>query len=209
MGPHTNTRRWFAHGLLLAVLLLPVQSFAQSRGTFRAPQDSPRRNQSRRAPSAQRKASTAGMNTFVQRLMEVKPERRREMLANNRRFQRLPTAQRRAIEARLQRFDRLPANERELLVQRYQLFSRLDPSRQSQARTMYREWSQLPRARRNRITQVVRRLRNSPPENRAEILQSERFAGMFDQEDREIIDRLLGLTPEQQAVTDRAPAGDR
>jgi hypothetical protein len=202
------TWRCLAASVLLAALWLPLQASAQSRETFRAPQDSPRRDQSPRSPAADRRRAAAGaMNAFVQRLMEVAPARRREMLANNRRFQRLPTAQRRAIEARLQRFDRLPAEERELMVQRYQLFSRLNPARQSQARTAYREWSGLPRARRNRITQAVRRLRNSTPEGRLEILESERFAGLFDEEDRQIIERLLSLTP--PVVTDRAPARDR
>jgi hypothetical protein len=88
------------------------------------------------------------------------------------------------------------------MVQRYQLFSRLGPSRQSQARTVYREWSELPRARCNRITQAVRRLRNSPPEGRHDLLESERFAGQFDQDDREMIEKLLSLTP-PRAATDR------
>ena len=202
MPRRTITVRWVTGCLLLAALWLPTRGFAQPRDTFRPVQNVSPNNRARRAEPKRPNSSRGSMNAFVQRLMEVNPARRREMLANNRRFQRLPTAQRRTIEARLERFDKLPANDRELMVQRYQLFSRLGPNRQSQARTVYREWSELPRARRNRITQVVRRLRNTPPKGRQDLLESERFAGQFDQDDRAIIEKLLSLTP-PRAATDR------
>jgi len=185
--------RCFASLLLAAGLC--VAAAAQNRETFRPAQDAPRRQS---GATAGRAAGANGINAFVQRLMEVEPERRKELLANNRRFQRLPAAQRRAIENRLREFDKLPAERRELLIQRYQLFSSLGPNQQTQARVLFRQWTALPRPRRTAIAQAVRRLRNAQPNARAEMMTSERFTGLFDESERDLIERLLELAPAQR-----------
>lgn len=181
--------------LLLATGLCVAPAAAQSRDTFRPAQDAPRRPS---GANADRAAGANGINAFVQRLMEVEPERRKELLAKNRRFQRLPAAQRRAIENRLREFDKLPAERRELLIQRYQLFSSLGPTQQAQARTLFRQWTALPRPRRTAIVQAVRRLRNAQPNARAEMMTSERFTTLFDESERDLIERLLELAPSQR-----------
>lgn len=185
-------QRCFA-SLLLAASLCVATAAAQSRDTFRPAQDAPRRP----AADADRTARANSINSFVQRLMEVEPERRKELLANNRRFQRLPAAQRRAIENRLREFDKLPAERRELLIQRFQLFSSLGPNQQTQARTLFRQWNALPRPRRTAIAQAVRRLRNAQPGARAEMIASERFERLFDESERGLIEKLLELAPAQ------------
>jgi hypothetical protein len=190
MRRQTVFERSFA-GLLLAAGLFVVTAAAQSRETFRPAQDAPRR------PAAE-DARANSINAFVQRLMEVEPDRRKELLANNRRFQRLPAAQRRAIETRLRQFDELPAERRELLIQRYQLFSSLGPNQQTQARTLFRQWTALPRPRRTAIVQAVRRLRNAQPDARAGMIASESFATLFDESDRALIEQLLELAPPQR-----------
>ncbi len=187
-------QRCFA-SLLLAASLCAATAAAQSRDTFRPAQDSPRRPA---GADADRAARANSINAFVQRLMEVEPERRKELLANNRRFQRLPAAQRRAIEDRLRQFDKLPAERRELLIQRYQLFSSLGPNQQTQARALFRQWTALPRPRRVAIVQAVRRLRNAQPDARAEIIASERFSERFDDAERELIKKLLELAPRRR-----------
>ncbi|MDA0207127.1 MAG: DUF3106 domain-containing protein [Acidobacteria bacterium] len=184
-------QRCFA-SLFLAVSLWVAPAAAQRRDTFSPAQDAPRRPA---GPNAARAARANSINAFVQRLMEVEPDRRKELLANNRRFQRLPSAQRRAIENRLREFDKLPAERRELLIQRYQLFSRLGPNQKTQARSLFREWTALPRPRRTAIVQAVRRLRNAQPEARAEMMASERYATLFGESERDLIERLLELAP--------------
>lgn len=180
--------------LLLAVSLGVATAPAQSRDTFRPAQDAPRR-----PADADRSVRANAINAFVQRLMEVEPERREELLANNRRFQRLPAAQRRAIEDRLREFDKLPPERRELLIQRYQLFSSLGPNQQTQARTLFRQWTALPRPRRTAIVQAVRRLRNAQSDARAEMLASERFTRLFDEFERDLIERLVELAPQRES----------
>jgi hypothetical protein len=189
-------QRCFA-SLLLAASLCVATAAAQSRDTFRPAQDAPRR------PSADRAARANSINGFVQRLMEVEPERRKEILANNRRFQRLPAAQRRAIEDRLREFDKLPAERRELLIQRYQLFSSLGPNQQTQARALFGQWTALPRPRRTAIVQAVRRLRNAQPDARAEMMASERFSTLFGDSERALIERLLELAPPPEQRRER------
>jgi len=181
--------------LLLAASLGVATAAAQSRDTFRPAQDAPRRPA---GPDANRSARANSINAFVQRLMEVEPDRRKELLANNRRFQRLPAAQRRAIENRLREFDKLPAERRELLIQRYQLFSSLGPNQQTQARSLFRQWTGLPRPRRTAIVQAVQRLRNAQPDARAEMLASERFTTLFDESERGLIEKLLELAPRRE-----------
>lgn len=195
--------RIFVCILALAGMLAPVCAVAQSRSLLRRVQDSPRQDRAQRPPNR------PGLNQFIERLMQLEPTRRREMLANNRRYQRLPEAQRREIERRLEEFDKLPLARREMLIQRFQLFSRLRPEQQAEARRLYRAWSQLPRDRRLRITQAVQRLHNADPEARRHALESERFAELYDNDDRSLIEGLLSLRPEPDAgqgpLTDKAP----
>jgi hypothetical protein len=198
-------QRCFA-SLLLAVSLCVATATAQRRDTFSPAQDAPRRPS---GPDAARAARANSINAFVQHLMEVKPDRRRELLAKNRRFQRLPAPQRRAIGNRLREFDKLPAERRELLIQRYQLFSRLGANQQTQARRLFRQWTDLPRPRRTAIVRAVRRLRNTQPDARAEMMATERFATLFGESEHALIERLLELAPPTDQRRDRQSAPGR
>lgn len=195
--------------LLLASLAVAAPVLAQSRDAYRRVQTAPPREQSRRTDGDRAAAARNTLNAFIQSLMQVDPEQRRELLANNRRFQRLPAAQRRAIQSRLDEFDKLPADRRELLLQRYELFSRLRQNQQSEARALFRDWNRLPRERRNRVTLAVRRLRNASPEDRRQALTSERFANLYVEEDQRLIERLLNLEPQSEGASAEASDEER
>ncbi len=134
-------------------------------------------------------------NEFIERLMEMEPDRRSQFLESNQRFQRLPQAERERIERRLEQFDKMPAEKRELLISRFQLFSRLRPEQQRLARSLYDDWSKLRRDRRNRISAAVRRLRRAQPETRERLMSSARFNAMFDKDEKKMIEDILDLQP--------------
>jgi len=48
------------------------------------------------------------------------------------------------------------------------------------------------------VAQTVRRLRNAQPDARAKMIASERFTALFDDSERDLIERLLELTPPQR-----------
>ncbi|MEZ5367237.1 MAG: DUF3106 domain-containing protein [Bryobacterales bacterium] len=130
-----------------------------------------------------RKAARRGppsAEDFLMRLVEMPPERRREMLANSPRFQRLPPAQRRRILDRVQQIDKMNPEERAALLERYHLFSRLPPEKRERARELYGEWSKLPAARRQMMTRAVGRLRGISLADRAAALESGRGFGVRD-----------------------------
>ena len=93
-----------------------------------------------RPPAARRPAPNA--EDFVMRLVQQPPERRREMLANNQRFQRLPRKQRQKVLDRLEQIDKMKPAERAQLIERYHLFSRLEPAKRERARELYVEWGE-------------------------------------------------------------------
>ena len=182
-----------------ALYVAPAPLEAQAGGVIRRVQRGvPKKGAQRIVPGTRQQARRQNTNDFIQRLMQMEPQRRREFLKNNQRYQRLPKANRESIEQRLKQFDKMPAEQRELLVSRYQLFSRLRPEQQKQARGIYNQWSKMPRERRNRVSAAVRRLRQAQPEQRAQMMGSSRYMEMFDEGERGMIEQILELQPAGQ-----------
>jgi hypothetical protein len=132
---------------------------------------------------------------FVMRLVEQPPARRRQMLDNSPRFQRLPEAQRKRILARLHQIDAMSPQEREGLLERYHLFSRLEPDKRERARELYRDWVKLPAERRRTMTRAVARLRGIEAGDRAKALESEAVTSRFSAEERALVGEIVGLAP--------------
>jgi len=132
---------------------------------------------------------------LVMRLVETPPDKRRELLDDNPRFQRLPPFQRRRILDRLKQIDEMPPEERAQLVERYHLFSRLEPARRERARELYQEWVRLPPARRQMMTRAVGRLRGMEPSARPEALESGPMKERFSATERKLIGEIAELAP--------------
>jgi len=198
--------RYRAIALAVAALAWPAapQLAAQPGPARQIVQAEPQRG-GRPGPRPGKKGPGAGrrpdLNDTVLRLMQLPPERRREVLRSNPRLRNMPPAQRRELLQRMERIDRMSPDDRELLLQRYQLFSRLRPEQQGEARALYRRWAALPRARRALMTRGVQRLRGLPAEERMAALESKGFQDRFSQQELEMLRDLVELTgPERRAV---------
>ena len=139
-----------------------------------------------------------GPEDLIMRLVETPPEKRRELLDDNPRFQRLPPFQRRRILDRLKQIDEMPPQERAQLVERYHLFSRLEPAKRERARELYLEWGKLPAARRQMMTRAVGRLRGIDPGDRQAALESEAMKERFSASERKLIAEIAELAPGPQ-----------
>ena len=146
-----------------------------------------------RNPQARRSAPNA--EDFIMRLVQQPPERRREILAKNQRFQKLPRRQRQRILDRLKQIDEMKPQERAQLVERYNLFSRLEPAKRERARELYQDWVKIPSTRRRMMTQAVARLRRLDPARRPAALESQGFTSRFTEDERKLIGEIVEIAP--------------
>jgi hypothetical protein len=142
-----------------------------------------------------RRRPAMGAEDYIMRLVEMPPERRRELLNRSPRFRRLPEPERKRILARLKQIDEMPSAEREQLLERYHLFSRLPPEKRERARELYRDWTRLPAERRRMMTRAVGRLRAVDPSQRAKALESEEMTSRFDEKELALIREIVDLAP--------------
>jgi hypothetical protein len=183
-------RRLALAALVGAALVWTAPAEAQVR---RPAQRAAKKGIVERAGSPRRQGLAA--EDLVMRLVEAPPEKRRELLDDNPRFQRLPPQQRRRILNRLKQIDEMRPDERAALVERYHLFSRLEPAKRERARELYQEWSKLPAARRQMMTRAVGRLRGIDPANRPTALESEPMKERFTEAERKLIGEIVDLAP--------------
>lgn len=172
---------------LVAGLALAVAQPAPAQAPRAAKKGIVPRKAARRAPPS--------AEDFLMRLVEMPPERRKEMLAKSPRFQRLPEAQRRRMLDRLDQIDKMKPEERAALLERYHLFSRLPEQKRERARALYAEWVKLPPQRRQMMTRAVGRLRAIAAERRAEALKSEPMTSRFNAQERKLIGEIVDLAP--------------
>lgn len=186
-------RRTMLAALVGVTMCCAAPSFAQIRR--------PAQRAAKKGIVEQRRTGGANAEDFIMRLVEQAPERRREMLDNNPRFQSLPRPQRQRILDRLKQIDEMKPEEREQLVERYHLFSRLEPEKRERARELYRQWVKIPGPRRQIMTRAVARLRRLDAAQRRAALQSGAMTDRFNQEERNLIGEIAELAP--------GPEGDR
>ena len=141
------------------------------------------------------RAAARRAEDFIMQLVEQPPDKRRETLAGNPRFQNLPRMQRQRILTRLEQIDQMKPEERAQLIERYHLFSRLDPAKRERARELYRQWITIPGPKRQMMTRAVARLRRLDPEQRPAALASSAFTERFDDRERELIGEIASIAP--------------
>lgn len=76
----------------------------------------------------------------------------------------------------------------------------LTPEQKDQARQVFGQMRQLPPDRRRMVTSAIRDLRAMPPAQRDQIIDSDRFKGMFSDQERDIVRGAsrLPLAPESE-----------
>ncbi len=114
-------------------------------------------------------------------------------------FRSLPVQQQQRLENRLQHFNSLPPQEQQRRLNRIETWEHLTPQQKTQARELASQWKTLPPERQKMMKTAIADLRAMPPDQRERVLESERFKGMFSDQERNMLRETtkLPLAPAQ------------
>jgi Protein of unknown function (DUF3106) len=117
-------------------------------------------------------------------------------------FRKLPAQQQQQLVNRLQKFNSLPPEEQQRRLSRIETWEHLTPQQKTQARQLAQQWKQLSPDRQRMMKTAIGDLRAMPPEQRESVLESERFKGMFSDQERKMLRETtkLPLAPAQAPV---------
>ena len=102
-------------------------------------------------------------------------------------FRKLPSQQQQRLVNRLQKFNSLPPQEQQRRLNRIETWEHLTPPQKQQARQLAQQWKQLPPDRQRMMKTAIGDLRAMPPEQRDSVLESDRFKGMFSEQERNML----------------------
>ncbi len=192
---------WMAVALVLATMMVSpclAQRLAQrNSSSFRQVQQ---RQGGQNHPPA-RQQGHAG--DWLRHYQGVPPGERERALQNDPGFRHLPPERQQMLRQQLQpAFSSLPPQQQQRMLNRMETWEHLTPEQKQQARQVHGQLSQLPADRRRMVTTAVRDLSAMPPAQREQIIDSNRFRGMFSPQEREIMrgaSRLPLAPPEEHA----------
>lgn len=172
--------------LVLILALASPLSFAQARG-FRP--GGQRNGPIARNPNPQHAQRPRG--EWLRKYKEMPPAVQQRLLNNDPDFQKLPPERQQRLRQKLQQFNTLPPPQKEKIVQRMEAFDRLTPDQQQQARGLHAKMQNIPEDRRKMMRTALRSLRQMSPEQRTQVMNSDQFKGMFNDDERDV---MRGLT---------------
>jgi hypothetical protein len=93
------------------------------------------------------------------------------------------------------------------MLNRMETWEHLTPEQKGQARQLFGELQQLPPERRRILGTAIRDLRAMPPEQRQQVIDSERFRGLFSPQERDLLRGAsrLPLAPAESGQGERLP----
>ena len=187
--------KWEAHitgrlaiALLAMTIMLPSLSLAQKNVPHAAPArpaPMPQQHMSRPQGVAPRQQGHAG--DWLRRYKDLPPEEQEKALQNDPAFQKLPPARQELLRQRLQHFSSLPPQQQLRMLNRMETWEHLTPEQKQQARQIFSQMQQLPPDRRRLVHKSIDDLRAMPPDQREQIINSDRFKGMFSDHEREVM----------------------
>lgn len=182
---------------LLAATILPVFCMAQRTTPRQAPArpapmpqhpPAPSGQQARSGPHQQRHAGD-----WLRQYKDLPPEEQERELQKDPAFQQLPPAQQQRRLRQLRDFSGLPLQEQIQILNRMDTFEHLTPQQKQEARQIFRQMRQLPPDRRQMVHTAIDDLRTMPPDQRENVINSDRFKGMFSNEERELMRNAMRL----------------
>jgi len=198
--------RWMATAVLAvaAVVLYPSPSLAQ-RNYFRPAQGRPA------APNQNHPRPGGHAGDWLRRYKGMSPGEQERALQNDPAFRRLSPERQQLLRQRLQHFSSLPPQQQQRMLNRMETWEHLTPGQKQQARELFGRMQQLSPDRRRMVTTVVRDLRAMPPGEREDIIDSNRFKGMFSPEERDIMRGAtrLPLAPPENGRPEEPPAPEQ
>lgn len=183
--------RWLAAALVFAVMAVP--SFAQQGGGFRGPAQ-------RQQPGArQQQQPRPHVGDWLRRYKDLPPSEQERALQNDPWFRRLPAERQQQLRQRLQNFANLPPQRQLRMLNRMDTWEHLTPEQKEEARRIFGQMQQLPPERRRLVHTAIDDLRAMPPQQREQVINSDRFKGMFSDQERQLMresSRLPLASPE-------------
>ncbi len=181
---------WLAAIALAAILPLPCLA---QKGNFHPPQQSHSRpsfqaqhpQANRQAQVRQQRRGHAG--DWLRRYKDLPPADQERALQNDPGFRRLSPDQQQRLRQRLQHFSNLPPQQQLRMLNRMETWEHLTPDQKQQARQTFAQMRQLPPDRQRMVRTAVRDLAAMPPDQRERVIDSERFRGIFSDQERDII----------------------
>jgi hypothetical protein len=144
---------------------------------------------------------------WLRHYRSLSPAEQERALQSDPGFRRLSPQQQQLLRQRLQHFNSLPREQQERMLSRMETWEHLTPGQKQQARELFGRMQQLPQDRRRMVMTAVRDLRAMPPDQREQIIDSNRFKGMFSPEERDIMRGAtrLPLAPPENGRPEESP----
>jgi len=188
--------KWEAHitgrlaiALLATVGMLPNLGWAQKNAPHSAPPHPapmpPQQHMSRPQAASPQQRGHAG--DWLRRYKDLPPDEQEKALQNDPAFQKLPPARQQLLRRRLERFSSLPPQQQLRMLNRMETWEHLTPEQKQQARQVFGQMQQLPPDRRRLVHKAIDNLRQMPPDQREQIINSDRFKGMFSDHERDVM----------------------
>lgn len=130
---------------------------------------------------------------WLRRYKDLPPDEQERALRNDPTFQKLPPARQQALRDRLQHFSNLPPQQQLRVLNRMDTWEHLTPEQKQQARQVFGQMRQLPPDRRRMVHTAIDDLRAMPPDQRESIISSDRFKGMFSDQERQLMRESMRL----------------
>jgi hypothetical protein len=148
---------------------------------------------------------------WLRRYRGLSPGEQERALQNDPGFRRLSPERQQLLRQRLQHFLSLPPQQQQRMLNRMETWEHLTPGQKQQAREVFGRLRQLPADRQRMVTTAVRDLRAMPPGQREQIIDSNRFKGMFSPEERDIMRGAtrLPLAPPENGRSEEPPAPEQ
>ena len=180
MTPGRQISTWLGAALVLAVVI-PLPCLGQ-RGFHAVPPARPAYQAARPRAQVVRPPGHAG--DWLRRYKDLPPAEQERALQNDPGFRRLSPERQQLLRQRLQHFSSLPPQQQLRVLNRMETWEHLTPEQKQQARQIFGQMQQLPPDRRRMVMTAVRDLRAMPPDQRERIIDSDRFKGMFSDQER-------------------------
>lgn len=144
---------------------------------------------------------------WLRKYKDVPPAQQQKALESDPQFRTLPPERQQRLKERLQHFSSLPPERQQRILNRMETWEHLTPEQQQKAHDVFDRYRQLPQDRQNTVRTAVRDLQQMSPQDRQRVLNSDRFNGMFNSNEREILNEMsqLPLGPPGEHQVPRPP----
>ncbi|HUO14825.1 MAG TPA: DUF3106 domain-containing protein [Verrucomicrobiae bacterium] len=196
-----QVRNWLATAAFSVAVASAVPCLAQ-RSAFR-PVQQRRPSPAYQAPRQQSRPQNqprGHAGDWLRRYKDMPPAEQERELQNDPAFRRLPPERQQILRQRLQHFSSLPPQQQLRMLNRMETWEHLTPQQKQQARQIFNQMRQLPPARQRMVMTAVRDLRSMPPDQRESVINSDRFRGMFSDQERNMMREAtkLPLAPPEE-----------